>query len=53
MKTLESDKLFKEILAARERVYALGDVTPLQALEVPLNPFSEMRRGESPDAISL
>ena len=35
MSASQSDKLFEEILAARERVYALGDVTPLQRLDVP------------------
>jgi len=31
----DQDRLFEEILAARERVYALGDVTPLQPLALP------------------
>ncbi len=35
MSTLQNDTLFEEILAARERVYALGDATPLQSLDVP------------------
>ncbi|MGB2402794.1 MAG: pyridoxal-phosphate dependent enzyme [Akkermansiaceae bacterium] len=34
MNKSENDQLFDEILAARERVYALGDATPLQPLEV-------------------
>jgi len=33
--SLDQDRLFEEILAARERVYALGDVTPLQPLVLP------------------
>ena len=35
MNSLDQDRLFEEILAARERVYALGDVTPLQPLVLP------------------
>ena len=31
----DQDRLFAEILAARERVYALGEPTPLQPLEIP------------------
>jgi len=31
----DTDRLFEEILAARERVYALGDVTPLELLCLP------------------
>lgn len=32
MSTTDTDRLYDEILAARERVYAVGDVTPLQQL---------------------
>ena len=35
MNSPDQDRLFEEILAARERVYALGDVTPLQPLVFP------------------
>ena len=31
----ESDRLFEEILTARERVYSIGDPTPLQKLSLP------------------
>jgi len=31
----DTDQLFREILAARERVYSLGEATPLQALNLP------------------
>ena len=34
MSTLR-DQLFEEILQARQRVYAVGDVTPLQRLNLP------------------
>lgn len=35
MKSSDTDRLFEEILAARERVYSLGDATPLQPLCMP------------------
>ncbi len=37
MSKSENDQLFDEILAARERVYALGSVTPLQPLDIPFS----------------
>ncbi|MGB1936108.1 MAG: pyridoxal-phosphate dependent enzyme [Akkermansiaceae bacterium] len=35
MNLSENDQLFEEILAARERVYSLGEVTPLESVEIP------------------
>jgi len=35
MKSFDTNRLFDEILTARERVYAVGDVTPLQKLPLP------------------
>jgi len=35
MKQPDINRLFEEILAARERVYTVGDPTPLQHLELP------------------
>lgn len=35
MITADTDKLFEEILAARERVYSMGEATPLQKLPLP------------------
>ncbi len=35
MSPATTDKLFEEILAARERVYAVGEVTPLEQLTLP------------------
>lgn len=35
MSSADTDRLFSEILAARERVYTLGEATPLQALCLP------------------
>ncbi len=35
MSSAAIDKLFKEILAARERVYAVGEITPLEPLMLP------------------
>lgn len=35
MSSANTDKLFGEILAARERVYAVGEVTPLERLNLP------------------
>ncbi|MCP5535854.1 MAG: pyridoxal-phosphate dependent enzyme [Akkermansiaceae bacterium] len=35
MTTSDTGLLFEQILAARERVYSMGDVTPLEKLELP------------------
>ena len=35
MSSVTTDKLFEEILAARERVYAVGEITPLEQLALP------------------